>query len=146
MDLEPLRKAIRLGLESMSAEELAKQAGSVTAQTVRNFAKDGHSLRAGPRRALQAWAARQAPPAAPAGAPRASKGEIDPVFELIRTGQAEQAAWVLEFAARVLEAGARRLRLELDQQAMLTELQTHDALEARTTKPKATKPRRASGR
>jgi transcriptional regulator with XRE-family HTH domain len=36
--------------------------------------------------------------------------DADPVAQLVREGQAEQAAWVLEFAAKILEAGARRLR------------------------------------
>ena len=44
-----------------------------------------------------------APPDPPVSLP-------DPVVELVRRGQAEQAAWVLEFAAKLLEAGAQRLR------------------------------------
>lgn len=41
----------------------------------------------------------------------ADAGQLpDPVVELVRRGQAEQAAWVLEFAAKLLEAGAQRLR------------------------------------
>ncbi len=41
----------------------------------------------------------------------AQDAKVDPVRELVIRGQAEQAAWVLEFAAKLLEAGAKHLRL-----------------------------------
>lgn len=36
--------------------------------------------------------------------------EADPITEIVERGQAEQAAWVLEFAAKLLEAGAQQIR------------------------------------
>lgn len=61
------------------------------------------------------------PPASATGAAMADTvlAGVGPVAHLVRQGQAEQAAWVLEFAARLLEAGARQLRQGVEQAAIL---------------------------
>ncbi len=59
--------------------------------------------------------------------------ESDPVTELVRRGQAEQAAWVLEFAAQLLEAGAKRLRQGMHDQAVTKEIAKIDAASLGTT-------------
>lgn len=59
----------------------------------------------------------------------------NPVAELVRQGQAEQAAWVLEFAARLLEAGARQLRQGVEQAAILREVERAEAATMAATAP-----------
>lgn len=54
----------------------------------------------------------------------------NPLAELVRQGQAEQAAWVLEFAARLLEAGAQQLRAGVEQAAILREVERAEAASA----------------
>ena len=61
----------------------------------------------------------------------------NPVAELVRQGQAEQAAWVLEFAARLLEAGARQLRLGVEQAAILREVERAEAANVPGLTPRA---------
>lgn len=72
------------------------------------------------------------------------RDEVDPLEELIRTGQAEQAEWVLLFAARVLEAGAKRLRQAVDQHWMLEELARADAAADARTRAKPSRRRAAA--
>lgn len=59
------------------------------------------------------------------------------VAELVRQGQAEQAAWVLEFAARLLEAGAQQLRSGVEQAAILLEVERAEATVAPAATPQA---------
>lgn len=51
----------------------------------------------------------------------------DPVGELVRQGQAEQAAWLLEFAARLLEAGAQRLRQGVQRDQIIRAVESTEA-------------------
>jgi transcriptional regulator with XRE-family HTH domain len=93
------------------------------------------------REKLLAWA--QTVGDRPAPAPRpvaAARAVLDPVAQLVAEGQAEQAAWVLEFAARLLEAGARRLRQGAQREDILSAV---ERTEVAITQPKKAR-RRAS--
>lgn len=70
----------------------------------------------------------------------AARAVLDPVAQLVAEGQAEQAAWVLEFAARLLEAGARRLRQGAQREDILSAV---ERTEAAITQPRKAR-RRAS--
>lgn len=63
----------------------------------------------------------------------AARAVLDPVAQLVAEGQAEQAAWVLEFAARLLEAGARRLRQGAQREDILSAV---ERTEVAITQPK----------
>lgn len=52
----------------------------------------------------------------------------DPVGEMVRQGQAEAAAWVLEFAARLLEAGAQRLRQGVQRDQIIRAVEATEAV------------------
>lgn len=67
----------------------------------------------------------------------------DPVAELVRRGQAEQAAWVLEFAAQLLEAGAKRLRQGVRDQAFTKEIAAIDEVSLTPTAPAGEMPAKA---
>ena len=87
---------------------------------------------------LLAWAeSRATRPVAPAPDRKspvaAARAVLDPVAQLVAEGQAEQAAWVLEFAARLLEAGARRLRQGAQREDILSAV---EGREAAITQPK----------
>lgn len=121
-------------------EEVSREIGGISEGTVRNI-QNGHTktVRGPTLRALQAWQQRK-------GRPRGDFGGIvagaDPVAELVRQGQAEQAAWVLEFAARLLEAGAQRLRQGVQREAIISAV---EATEAEITQPKAKRRRVSEG-
>jgi transcriptional regulator with XRE-family HTH domain len=66
----------------------------------------------------------------------------DPVAALVHQGQAEQAAWVLEFAAKLLEAGAQRLRQGVQREAIISAV---EATEATITRPTAKRRRVSEG-
>lgn len=63
---------------------------------------------------------------------------LDPVAQLVAEGQAEQAAWVLEFAARLLEAGAKRLRQGANREQILSAV---EGREAEITRPRKARQR-----
>ncbi len=71
---------------------------------------------------------------------RGSARRTDPVATIVATGQAEAAAWVLEFAARLLEAGAQQLRQGARREDIITAV---EQTEAQLTRPKTAR-RRAS--
>jgi transcriptional regulator with XRE-family HTH domain len=85
----------------------------------------------------------------------------DPVEEVVRDGQDEQAAWVREFAARVLEAQAARIRtggtasrelrkaIDLAQAALSSadidaDIRAAEDLERKVTQGRATTPQPAT--
>jgi hypothetical protein len=77
-------------------------------------------------------------PSAPSPASEA-RALLDPVAQLVAEGQAEQAAWVLEFAARLLEAGAKRLRQGAQREAIIeaVEGKQDEITRPRTSRPQA---------
>ncbi len=79
-------------------------------------------------------------PSSPSSPSLASEARalLDPVAQLVAEGQAEQAAWVLEFAARLLEAGAKRLRQGAQREAII---QAVEGKQAEITRPKTSRPR-----
>ena len=90
---------------------------------------------------LLAWAEAVVNRPTPAPTPAvAARAVLDPVAQLVAEGQAEQAAWVLEFAARLLEAGARRLRQGAQREDILSAV---ERTEAAITQPRKAR-RRAS--
>ena len=61
MDIESLRSAVKTALESISAETLAADAGSITAKSVLNFSSGTvKTPQPRQRKALESWAMRQA--------------------------------------------------------------------------------------
>lgn len=66
----------------------------------------------------------------------------DPVAEMVRQGQAEAGAWVLEFAARLLEAGAQRLRQGVQRDQIIRAVEATEAVVTRQqgTEPAAPQP------
>lgn len=96
------------------------------------------------REKLLAWAEslpeREVRPVDPPAPSLASEAQalLDPVAQLVAEGQAEQAAWVLEFAARLLEAGAKRLRQGANREQILSAV---EGREAEITRPKTARPR-----
>lgn len=89
---------------------------------------------------LPAGAEHKAPaPAAPAPSVASeARALLDPVAQLVAEGQAEQAAWVLEFAARLLEAGAKRLRQGANREQILSAV---EGREAEITRPRKARQR-----
>jgi transcriptional regulator with XRE-family HTH domain len=93
---------------------------------------------------LLAWAQalidEDARPAVPAPSLASeARALLDPVAQLVAEGQAEQAAWVLEFAARLLEAGAKRLRQGAQREAIIeaVEGKQDEITRPRTSRPQA---------
>lgn len=78
------------------------------------------------------------PPAPAPSLASEAQALLDPVAQLVAEGQAEQAAWVLEFAARLLEAGAKRLRQGANREQILSAV---EGREAEITRPKKARPR-----
>lgn len=92
IEIEELRKIVRGVLDSgvHTPESLASDAKGVTAGTIRNFAKDGHSLRRGPYTALSEWATRhlqRAPIANPAAAVALTNAERITARSVVRISQ-----------------------------------------------------------
>lgn len=139
MQLEQMRAAVIGALLTQTPEQLAAEVGGVTANTLRNLTKPNHSIRGPTARALAGWLARRSHPKV-ATAVVAAVVTADPVASMVRTGQAEAAAWVLEFAARLLEAGAQQLRQGVQREAIISAV---EHTEARLTQPKTSR-RRAS--
>jgi hypothetical protein len=136
MQHDDLRVAVTAALKTRTPEQLAADIGGVTANTLRNFVKGERGIRTPTLRALTAWADRKKPRAAVAVRPQAT----DPVAAIVASGQAEAAAWVLEFAARLLEAGAQQLRQGARREDIISAV---EQVEERATRPKTAR-RRAS--
>lgn len=78
------------------------------------------------------------PPTPPTPSPASeARALLDPVAQLVAEGQAEQAAWVLEFAARLLEAGAKRLRQGAQREEILDAV---EGKQAEITRPRTARP------
>jgi hypothetical protein len=138
MQHDDLRLAVTAALKTRTPEELAADIGGVTANTLRNFVKGGRGIRTPTLRALTAWVERKTP--RPAAAIQA--GGTDPVAQMGRTGQPEAAVWVLEFAARLLEAGAKQLRQGIDREEIISAV---EHVEERITRPRTARRRASEG-
>lgn len=139
-EVAALLAAVKKELANRTPEEVSREIGGISEGTVRNIKNGMQQTVRGPTlRALQAWHARKY-------AARADFGALvtgaDPVAELVRQGQAEQAAWVLEFAAKLLEAGAQRLRQGVQREAIISAV---ESTEAKITRPKASRRRASEG-
>jgi len=71
-----------------------------------------------------------------------SATRVDAVAAIVATGQAEAAAWVLEFAARLLEAGAQQLRQGVRREDIISAV---EQVEERITRPKTSRRRASEG-
>jgi hypothetical protein len=148
MDLEELRRTVAEGLTRSTAEEIARQAGGIVAQSVKNFAS-GAVRRPQPaqRRALEAWAATRGIPetALPSG------GDARPVSgnedRAVLQGRSEEIEALMAYALdrqRQLTAALSRLAVVLTEVNMAglikaPRVDDRDEPEARfTARPRST--------
>lgn len=142
MDVVTALALVRQESERSSQSRVAKRIG-VPRDALTRW-KAGGTPTGTSREKLLAWAQSVSEgTAAPAPAPAPSLASeaqalLDPVAQLVAEGQAEQAAWVLEFAARLLEAGAKRLRQGANREQILSAV---EGREAEITRPKKARPR-----
>ena len=128
--MERIRKALADEVARHGNPEAAARALGLPVEAVRRVL-DGRGLRG------ENYAKFRDALGIAAGEPVALVQGTDPVAQMVRTGQAEAAAWVLEFAARLLEAGAKQLRQGIDREEIISAVEQVDATQPRTSRRRA---------
>lgn len=144
--MDEIRQALESAVKRHGNVKAAARALQLPEEAVRRVL-GGKSLRGANYRLFLSKLDLERIVSASAFVPKKGTAVDDHIAALIKEGQAEAAAWILEFAARVLEAGAKRLRTELNREAIVQSVEViEDAKKAKATKPRATRLRGSGGR
>ncbi len=138
--MDQIRAALAEVIAKHGTPEAAARHLGLPVETVRRVAK-GKGLRGENYvRFRERLGLTEEPPKSPAVVGTATRA--DPVAVIVATGQAEAAAWVLEFASRLLEAGARQLRQGARREDIISAV---EQVEERATRPRAGRRRVSEG-
>jgi hypothetical protein len=136
--IDRIRRALQEEIERHGNPEAAARALGLPVEAVRRVAS-GKGLR-GENYARFLTALRLT--GSVAIRPEVARTATDPVAAIVASGQAEAAAWVLEFAARLLEAGAQQLRQGARREDIISAV---EQVEERATRPTAGRRRASEG-